>query len=66
MVKEIINKEDKGEGTSSRTNEAILSLISIKHACSLTCKPVNLYLRGTVTPFPITLILICYATCLIC
>jgi hypothetical protein len=36
MAKEITNKEDKGEGTSSRTEEGICSMFgSIRHVCSL-------------------------------
>jgi hypothetical protein len=33
MVKEIVNKEDKGEGTSSRTNEGICSMLDFDKTC---------------------------------
>jgi hypothetical protein len=33
MVKEIINKEDKGEGNFSRTDEGISSMFDLNKTC---------------------------------
>jgi hypothetical protein len=35
MIKEIVNKEDKGEGTSSRTDEGICSVFDLDKICLL-------------------------------